>query len=1005
MTEQVDPRMHRATASCRVCRGERRSRRIRSVRRVDASEEGGTRSKGREGAASCELCEETRRRRSSRRRSNLSTHDTLSDYDDDDDDSDEPIASAPTRTPGTKWRLSPLSFLPFLSTAFAAPPPLAPTNSPRIGSPPPPSSPSPPTPTLQQRDVAYITTAITPTVLPTEVKVVPETRLPYVLTRADSGRWEKVESAWSLYGRQAGVSVDRTLNNCLHTFVLTLGKDRRRSAGARGDCPSGRIVRIVVCGGIHPPKGMGTAVHADELLQSPAYRHCVGHSRRGHRGRDRNVSDWSSVGYGLGLGLHSRSQTCSWIEDNPAETCCRLVFNRRKAHRKARRRADRLRRKAMAAAGLDENNINGSAAEAAFKEKLSELERQHRNKQRTDAPHGGFARVKVKKWTRGMRRRKGNKTGDEPIIEVIREDDEGDGAGGGAGTPKSNGPGGRRSSGETLRTISDVLASGRGVDVDGEGEGDGNGSRTSSEGRRRDPTDTTSPEESSNMTHTTVDDVTPPEGTTNATSSAVNGNGDGSAPVPYFPPAYRPASVRSGRGGRGERGVGGSNGFVGGFGGTATGATTGVATGARRRSSDSNQGDTEEDPPPGLQPTEKTRAPGYYPAPATAESEAALAVVSRAEGKSRMVVHDYDYGREPEDEDRVRHIATDDKRVLERMRMGGSQPPGAGAGAEAETASLAPSPIPSQPPRLESPIDGTSRAGHAGHEQGPSAPHVDLDDDGFERHDLEALAALAPADDPAISTSTSGAIPGRTLHPDIPPPPQFQPLRSFRSRALQGVATEHTERTMSDRSASASASAMERTMSERRLSEERREDLETMAQLGELDLLPEAREARDAAHDSSEGRPHGRHSSSPPLASSSPTPDAPSAPPAGPSASSAPSAPFAPSAPSAPPEASAPMAPSAPPLEDDEDEVIDGHDVGLDGSARPHPTGPAHTSPPSTTVAAVELSADATVDNHGQGAGTSDHASDAVARAADVDVNESDPGAASRPFFLPKYEP
>lgn len=591
----------------------------------------------------------------------------------------------------------------------------------------------------------------------------------------------------------------------------------------------------------------------------------------------------------------------------------RLVFNRRKAHRKAKRRADRLRRKAMAAAGLDDNNINGSAAEAAFKEKLTELEKQHRNKQRTDASHGGFARVKVKKWTRGMRRRKGNKAEDEAVIEVIREDDEAE------GTPKPNVEAGGRSSGETLRTISDVLANGGSPD----GDMDGEGSRTSSEGRRRDITDTTSPEESSNTTHTTIDDGTPP-----AIPPATATNTAGTTPAPYFPPAYRPASVHSGNGdSRGDRGVGGSNGASGGFGGMPTSSGAGgVGSGRRRRSSDSNNGDTEDDPPPGLPPTEKTRAPGYYPAPATAESEAALAVVSRAEGKSRMV----DYDREAEDEERVRHIATDDKRVLERMRMGGSEPPNTHS-------PLAP-PSPSEPPHLERAIDERSALG-SGHEQGPSAPHVDIDDDGFERHDLETEA---------VGTDESVG----QLHPDIPAPPRLQPLRSLRSRLPQVSAGGEPQ--------PSDVAERERSVSERRMSEERRDDLETMAQLGELDLLPES----EAGENWVQTQIH-----------DTPGPSAP------PTSLQIPSAP-APSAPPAP--ASAPVAPSAPPLDEDpEEEHGDGDDMDnadLDND-------PSSSTTPDVQEGLVEVV---------PGAAPTSQGSTASAR-------ESPPRA--RPFFLPKYEP
>ena len=310
-----------------------------------------------------------------------------------------------------------------------------------------------------------------------------------------------------------------------------------------------------------------------------------------------------------------------------------MVFNRRKAHRKARRRAERKRRKELEAAGISPNDINGAGAEAAFKEKLSELDKQHRIKKRDG--HVGFARVKVKRWTTGLRRRKG-KT-DEPVIEVIHEE------------PKPEEPPGENPS---LHSISDVMA-----------------------GDTTDPTDSNHSSRPTDSSPETSQDTGEPE-----------------TDAPYLPPEYRPASVRSYN---------------------ADGAGP-----SRRRGS---AGDLPHEP----SMMDKTRAPGYYPAPATRDTEEAMEVVSRAEGKRPLPPPS------PEEE-RVRHIATDDKRLLEQMRLGASAPPQAASGEDV----------------------------------GPSAPHVDVDQDGFERaDDLDAIQELGPE---------------TPLHPDIPAPPR-PPVQRFAS--------------------------------------------------------------------------------------------------------------------------------------------------------------------------------------------------------------------------------
>jgi hypothetical protein len=56
-------------------------------------------------------------------------------------------------------------------------------------------------------DIKYLTSMSTPThALPTDVYRVAETRLPFYLSQDQQGSWTKVDDAWFLYGRQAGVN-------------------------------------------------------------------------------------------------------------------------------------------------------------------------------------------------------------------------------------------------------------------------------------------------------------------------------------------------------------------------------------------------------------------------------------------------------------------------------------------------------------------------------------------------------------------------------------------------------------------------------------------------------------------------------------------------------------------------------------------------------------------------------------------------------------------------------
>ena len=115
-------------------------------------------------------------------------------------------SSQPTTTspPKSHWStLTPLSsllFLPFLAPALASPSPTRPY---------PPTRPTtPPDIPLEPRrvDGVHPTSVVVPTDLPTGTITVDETVLPYYLTRASDGSWEKVDTPWKLYGRQARVS-------------------------------------------------------------------------------------------------------------------------------------------------------------------------------------------------------------------------------------------------------------------------------------------------------------------------------------------------------------------------------------------------------------------------------------------------------------------------------------------------------------------------------------------------------------------------------------------------------------------------------------------------------------------------------------------------------------------------------------------------------------------------------------------------------------------------------
>lgn len=53
--------------------------------------------------------------------------------------------------------------------------------------------------------IQYLTSLSRPSHLPHDIYLVPETTLPYYLSRQSDGTWSKVDNAWLLYGRQAAV--------------------------------------------------------------------------------------------------------------------------------------------------------------------------------------------------------------------------------------------------------------------------------------------------------------------------------------------------------------------------------------------------------------------------------------------------------------------------------------------------------------------------------------------------------------------------------------------------------------------------------------------------------------------------------------------------------------------------------------------------------------------------------------------------------------------------------
>jgi hypothetical protein len=117
--------------------------------------------------------------------------------------------------PHRQRRRTPLSLLPLLSLSLiplaSAAPPLhtRPSSTPTSNNPF--SRPSRPTrralhtPLKRDNHVAYITSAAPPSALPSNVVLMDETALPYIVTQGSDGLYTKVDDGWRLYGRQSGV--------------------------------------------------------------------------------------------------------------------------------------------------------------------------------------------------------------------------------------------------------------------------------------------------------------------------------------------------------------------------------------------------------------------------------------------------------------------------------------------------------------------------------------------------------------------------------------------------------------------------------------------------------------------------------------------------------------------------------------------------------------------------------------------------------------------------------
>ncbi|EJT47088.1 hypothetical protein A1Q1_04162 [Trichosporon asahii var. asahii CBS 2479] len=309
-----------------------------------------------------------------------------------------------------------------------------------------------------------------------------------------------------------------------------------------------------------------------------------------------------------------------------------FAIQRRVHTRRKRRHTARMRRKALAAAGLTEDDlkVGGEDAEVAFQKKLKEVETAYEIKHRGKAKHHrptAIVRTKVRVWRGGMRRRKPT-PGDElkPATSPT-----------GMSTAivlNQNGSVVSLATTATERTTS-TRSSSRST----------HHSRLSIHPSNS-PTPNTSDQGVSGASEGIVSECTPNSPSMSSNNDPSQGSSEptqsspevaqSSTPPSNMPPAYRPASVRSVEAGP-SRGAGSSRGLR---------------------------------PPQVYGPlAPEKRSAGFYPAPTTPDAEEAQAVAQRADAKAPIIPP-------PEDDDETRmHVATDDKGALERMRLGASAPP------------------------------------------------------------------------------------------------------------------------------------------------------------------------------------------------------------------------------------------------------------------------------------------------------------------------------------------
>jgi type II secretory pathway pseudopilin PulG len=397
-----------------------------------------------------------------------------------------------------------------------------------------------------------------------------------------------------------------------------------------------------------------------------------------------------------------------------------LALQRRKIARRKKRHAARMRRKALAAAGLTEDDVRNSDedAQAKFKERLDELERQYdvrrRSKSKVHHP-SAFVRTKVRVWHKGMRKRKNagatqNADGEKPTESFTT----------------AHVLGGRQSPASSFTASRTSVASSARSSPDGTNPRvTRRGSSTGSPESGHTPETTLVNTNSDAPLSPTASNSRPasssqPPSTAEPSPQTSPVSGSAEPQYPNLPPAYRPASIH----GNGE--------------GSSSSQTPGMRNVAAA--------------------AEKVAASGFYPAPATAEAEQAQRIAHRGESKASIIVPP-----EEEEERERHHVATDDKRQLERLRMGGSAPPVS---------------------RVED-------------EAGPSAPHFEVDDSGFELFPAEGQGQGSSS----LTVPRSSPLPSPSLLPAPPSPARLTSLNTFGSfRSADGLLRSVSHGSARDRS-------------------------------------------------------------------------------------------------------------------------------------------------------------------------------------------------------------